>query len=290
MSLATITVLVLQSSIAGLVFTVGLGTTAQELTYLLRRPGQLIRSLVAIDLVMPALAVAAVLAFPLHSAVRVALVVLALSPVPPIIPRKLLKAGGAHDYVMALLCTVSVFAIIWIPLVGGALDRIFPADIRIPPMAVAEVVSITVLCPTLAGVAVRHFWPKLAQRAAAPLAKVATVLLLAAFALMLFKAAPAMLALLGDGTLLAMVGFVVVGLLTGHLLGGPAPGDRSALALATASRHPGVALAIAQTAVPAEKAVLAALLLYLVTSMVVTLPYVRWRQGAVVDGASSTPA
>jgi BASS family bile acid:Na+ symporter len=101
-----------------------------------------------------------------------------------------------------------------------------------------------------------------------------------------------MLALLGDGTLLAIVLFLVLGLLAGHLLGGPTPGDRSVLALATASRHPGVALVIAQLAFPTEKAVLAALLLYLVAGMIVTLPYVRWRKKALDAEAplGATPA
>jgi len=114
---------------------------------------------------------------------------------------------------------------------------------------------------------------------------VATVLLLAGLGLMLGKAAPTMLALLWDGTLLAIVIFIVFGLLAGHLLGGPTPGDRSVLALATASRHPGVAMAIAQLTVPAERSVPAALLLYLVVGMVVTLPYVSWRKKALAEEA-----
>ena len=101
-----------------------------------------------------------------------------------------------------------------------------------------------------------------------------------------------MLALLGDGTLLAILLFLALGLLVGHLLGGPTPGGRSVLALATASRHPGVALAIAQIIFPAEQSVTAALLLYLVTSMVVTAPYVRWRKKALGDEGplAATPA
>jgi len=142
-------------------------------------------------------------------------------------------------------------------------------------------VSITVLGPTLAGVVVRRLAPNLAGRIAEPLGKVASVLLLAGLALIFAKAAPAMLAQLGDGTLLAIVAFLVLGLLVGHLLGGPTPGDRSVLALATASRHPGVALAIAQLTFPAEKSVLAALLLYLLAGLVVTLPYVGWRRKAL---------
>lgn len=283
MTLAALIVLILKASIAVLVFTVGLGTKPHELTHLLRRPRQLVRSLVSMNLVMLALAVAIVLLFPLQGAVKVTLVALALSPVPPLLPKKLVKAGGGHDYVMALLFSASVFAIVWIPLAGKLLDPITPADISIPPLAVAELVSMTVLGPTLAGIVVRLLAPRLAERVAAPLAKVATVLLLAGLGLMLAKAAPAMLALLGDGTLLAIVIFVVLGLLAGHLLGGPTPGDRSVLALATASRHPGVAMAIAQLTVPAERSVPAALLLYLVVGAVVTLPYVSWRKKALAE-------
>jgi len=292
MTLAALIVLVLKASIAVLVFSVGLGTKPRELTQLLRHPGKLVRSLVSMNLVMLALAVAIVLVFPLKGAVKVTLVALALSPIPPVLPKKLLKAGGGHDYVMALLFSASIFAIIWIPFAGVVLDRIFPADISIPPVAVAKIVLMTVLGPTIAGVVVGLLAPGLAKRIAAPAATIATVLLLAGLGLILGKAAPAMLALVGDGTLLAIVVFVVLGLLAGHLLGGPTPGDRSVLALATASRHPGVALAIAQLTFPGEQSVLAALLLYLVAGMIVTLPYVRWRKKALAEGPplAATPA
>jgi BASS family bile acid:Na+ symporter len=281
MSLAELVLPALQASVAVLVFTIGLGTTPAELMHLARRPGKLVRSLVSMNLVMLAVAVGIVMVLPLAGPMKIMLVALALSPIPPILPKKLVKAGGGHDYVMALLCTASVFAIIWIPLAGEALDRIFPADITIPPTPVAMLVSMTVLGPTLAGVVMRLIAPRLAQRIAGPLGTVATLLLLCGLGLILVKAGPAMLALIGNGTLLAIVAFVLLGLVAGHLLGGPDPGDRSVLALATASRHPGVALAIAHITFPAEQAVTAAALLYLVTSIVVTVPYVAWRRKAL---------
>jgi BASS family bile acid:Na+ symporter len=292
MTLAALIVLALKASVAVVVFTVGLETKPRELTYLLRRPGQLVRSLVSMNLVMLALAVTIVLLFPLKGAVKLALVALALAPVPPLLPKKLMKAGGAHDYVMALLFSASVFAIVWIPFAGGVLDRIFPAEISIPAAAVAKLVSMTVLVPTVLGIVVRLLAPGLAERIARPASAVATVLLLAGMGLILGKAGPAMLALLGDGTLLAIVVFLVVGLLAGHLLGGPTPGERSVLALATASRHPGVALAIAHLTFPAEKSAIAALLLYLISGVIVTLPYVSWRRKALAKQTplAATPA
>jgi BASS family bile acid:Na+ symporter len=292
MTLAALIVLIMKASIAVLVFTVGLGTKPRELTLLLRRPGQLVRSLVSMNVVMLGLAVAIALLFPLKGAVRLMLVALALSPVPPILPKKLIKAGGSHDYVMALLFSASVFAILWIPFAGEILNRIFPANIDLPPLPVAKLVSMTVLGPTVVGVVVRLLAPRLAERIAAPAAGVATMLLLAGLGLILGKAGRSILALLGDGTLLAIVVFLVVGLLAGHLLGGPSPGDRSVLALATTSRHPGVALTIAQITFPAEKSVLAGLLLYLITGLVVTMPYVRWRRKALAGDTpfAATPA
>lgn len=293
MTLVQLVPLVLKTSIALVVFSVGLGATTRDLTMLVRRPGKLVGSLVSMNLVMMAIALAIALLFPVHRSVKIMLVALALSPVPPMLPKRLVKAGGGHDYVMSLLFCASVFAIFWIPFAGAVLDRLFPADINISPGPVIGVLAMTVLGPTLAGVIVRRLAPGLAGRIAAPIGKVATVLLVAGAGLIVAKAAPAMLAQIGDGTLLAIVAFTVLGLVVGHLMGGPSPGDRGVLALATACRHPAMAMTIAHLTFPAEKAVPAAVLLYLLVSLVVSLPYIAWRQKALAPEApplGATPA
>ena len=55
--------------------------------------------------------------------------------------------------------------------------------------------------------------------------------------------------------------------------------------MASATRHPGVALAIAQLNYPQEPALLAAALLFILTNLVLTAPYVAWRRkiGAARD-------
>jgi BASS family bile acid:Na+ symporter len=88
---------------------------------------------------------------------------------------------------------------------------------------------------------------------------------------------PAIVSLLGNGTLAAMVLLAAVGLAAGHLLGGPDRDDRTVLALATSSRHPGVAIAIAATCFPDdEKGVVAAVLLYLIVNALLSTPYQIW--------------
>jgi hypothetical protein len=82
--------------------------------------------------------------------------------------------------------------------------------------------------------------------------------------------------LLGNGTLLAILALTFVGLAIGHLLGGPIATDRPVLALATASRHPAVAIAILHTTHPNETLVPAAVLLDLIVVACVAGPYLGW--------------
>ena len=288
MSLAELVPLALKLSIMVMVFTIGLGAEPAELVYLLRHPGQLVRSMVAMILVMPAIAVGLVKLFDLSAPLEITLVCLALSPVPPILPKKIIKAGGSHAYVMSLLVIAAVLAIVWIPLAGMVLDQLFPAEVGIPAAPVAKLVLMTVLAPTVAGVIVRRLAPTLPERLAKPLGLVATIVLLVGIVLILIKVGPTMLALLGDGTLAAIAAFVILGLAVGHLLGGPSSGDRTVLALGAAARHPGIAMAIATMTYPAAKAVPAEILIYLLVSMAVTAPYLMWRK-KTVEGDAAHP-
>jgi BASS family bile acid:Na+ symporter len=85
-----------------------------------------------------------------------------------------------------------------------------------------------------------------------------------------------MWSLLGNGTAAALAGFVLVGLAIGHALGGPVPENRTSLAIATATRHPGVALLLARANFPEEQLVVPAVLLYLLVNAVVAIPYLLW--------------
>jgi bile acid:Na+ symporter, BASS family len=135
-----------------------------------------------------------------------------------------------------------------------------------------------VIAPLAAGIMVRHFAPRFAQRMARPVSLFAMVALLVGVLPIVFSAWPAAVSLIGDGTLAAIVVFVVAGLAAGHLLGGPDPDNRVVLALATATRHPGVAMAVAHAAAPGEKLVLGAVLWYLIVGLLVSAAYLAWRR------------
>jgi BASS family bile acid:Na+ symporter len=216
--------------------------------------------------------------FDLALAVKVAFVAMAVSPVPPILPGKQLTLGGRARYVYGLLVAASVAAVVLVPCAVEILARLFHREAHIGVGVVARLVGATVLLPLVVGLAVRHFAPGPAERVGPWASRVGTVLLVAGLLPILVAAWPGVVSLIGDGAILAMAVVVAAGLAAGHWLGGPNPDDRTALAIASSMRHPGVALAIARLNFPQEKLVAAAVLLFLLVSVIMTLPYGAWRK------------
>jgi BASS family bile acid:Na+ symporter len=269
MNLQSLILLVLKISIALNVFALGLEATLADATHLFRHPRELGRVFLSMNVVMPALALTLVLTFNLHPAVKIALVALAVSPVPPIFPKKALKSGGKGDYTVGLLVATALLAIVVIPITMEIFERISGVPLQMLPGSVAVLVFATILAPLLAGMALRAVAPAFAERVVKPLGILATVLLLMSFLPVLFASMRTILTLVGDGTLLSFAGFALVGYFVGHWLGGPEPENRPVLALATASRHPGIAVAIAHANFPEQKLAMPAILLYLLVSGIV---------------------
>ena len=189
----------------------------------------------------------------LPEAVKIALVALAIAPVPPILPRRELKAGGHADYAVGLLAVGALIAIVYVPLAVEILDRIFGRHGDVSPLAIGKIVLITILAPLLIGMAIRQWAPSAAAKGAGPVLTIGMILLVAACIPLLMATWEAVVALFGDGTVLIMALVAAGGLLLGHALGGPRPEHRIVLALSTASRHPAVALAVATSGVMQTK-------------------------------------
>ena len=292
MSLEAIIVMVLRVSVVLTVFALALGFSAEHRSHRRRNLAKLGRSLLAMYVVMPLVGVGLAVVFALHPPVKVALVALSVSPVPPLLPRKQLGAGGHATYAMWLLGTAALLAIVFVPGVMVLLGHMFNLRGHISVATVAKLVTITVLAPLVAGMLVRLFAPSLAEHLSAPISKIATLLLVAALVPILLASGPAIVSLIGNGTVLALAAFSVAGLATGHLLGGPEAADRVVLALATATRHPGVSVAIASAAFPEQKLVGPAVALYLIVTTLVSALYMAWvrrRYPSTMRGAP-TPA
>jgi BASS family bile acid:Na+ symporter len=269
--------LAFQVAIIGTVFGFGLKSTEDDLLYVVQRPGLLIRSLLSVLVVMPILAILFVKAFDLRQTVEVVLVALAISPVPPLLPQKESKAGGRRSYGIGLMLFLGLVAIVAIPLVIAILERVFSRSFTADSGAIARIILIAVLLPLVAGMTVRMLMPRIAERLEKPVRIVANGLLIVGVVVLLAVSWEAIWAAIGSGTMLALIAFVVAGLLVGHLLGGPEREHSVVLALSTACRHPAIALAVAAANYPDQRFG-GTIILYLLVSAIVCIPYVAWQR------------
>ena len=276
MNMIEVILLVLKASIMLAVFAIGLQATFADATFLFRHPSQLLRAFLSMNVLMPLVALAIAAPFDLHPAVKIALVVISVSPTPPIFPKKAHKAGGKDDYTIGLLVAVAVLSIIVIPITLEIFEKITDVPLAMQAGSVAFLVLTTILVPLLVGMAVRKIARAIADRAAKPIGIVASVLLVLSALPVLIGMASTVFSFIGDGRVLSLAAFALAGFIIGHLLGGPEPENRPVLALATACRHPAVALAIAHANFPNQKLTAAAVFLYVIISAILSGLYLLW--------------
>jgi bile acid:Na+ symporter, BASS family len=290
MNITSIILLVLKTSIMLSVFAIGLKATFADVTFLFRNPGHLFRALLSMNVLMPLIALALAATFDLHPAVKIALVAISVSPIPPVLPNKALKAGGKEDYTIGLLVAMAILSIIFIPIAIEIVDRIVEKPLAMRAGSIALLVLTTILVPLGLGLVVRAIAPRIADRFAKPISRIASLMLLLSFIPVLIVMARPMLSLVGDGTLLTLAAFAVAGLIIGHLLGGPEPENRSTLAFATSSRHPAIAIAIASANYPEQKFAVPAVILYVILCSILSALYTKWVHHEGPGGAPATAA
>jgi BASS family bile acid:Na+ symporter len=264
----------LVASIRVMLFALGLRTTADDVLYLWRRQGLLFRSLLAMYVVVPIAALVMALALDLPPVTRRALVVLGISAGAPLVPRRLLGAGGDPPYVMSLAVTSALVAIVSVPASLALFSTIFGVRVEVTPASLAWLVGRSFLLPFLGGVALRRLWPAVAvyieplTRAAALVFTVSAVLFVAAVLPLAVDS--------GWRSFAALALLTLSALAAGHLMGGPKLEDRAALAVLCATRHIGMVMLIASAG--ASRAAAAAISAYLVVALLVSTPYLLWIQ------------
>jgi bile acid:Na+ symporter, BASS family len=259
-----------------MVLGLGLAATWADVTYLLRDPRLLARSFLSMFVVMPVICVCVALYFHLPPAIKVALVALAISPVPPLVPQKEVTAGGHPAYALSLVSLAAVFSIVFVPVVSSLFGQWFDRPAEISAAKVAQIVGMTILIPLLVGIVLRARTPALAEKIARPAGVIGMALAAICVVLLLTRLWPLIYSFIGNGTVLILALIALVGTWAGHLLGGPDAWDSTVLALSTSARHPAVAITVATSAYPAGRLALAAVVLYVLVVTIVTVPYVVW--------------
>lgn len=192
---------------------------------------------------MPLAALVLVKVVTLAPAAEIGLVVVAVSAGAPLLPRKLMKIGDGA-YIFSLVVTSSLLAILlvpaWLAVLGTQL--VYPVSLR--PDRAALVLAKSFLLPLALGMVFRRLFPANAERLGSRLMAVAGLVLTVCALMLLILHWDILLAARWPG-ILTLACLVAISLAIGHLLGGPAEDDRTALAIACATRHIGIAVLVA---------------------------------------------
>ncbi|WP_172197027.1 bile acid:sodium symporter family protein [Niveibacterium sp. COAC-50] len=270
----------LKGAVAVMLLAIGAASSVRQVAYLWQRPALLSRALLAMYVLVPAAAVLIDEFVPLGKVARAALLVLAVSAGAPMLPRKL-GAIGRSPYVFSLVVTSSFLAVAFVPVWVMVLGPHFELDRQVEPLQIAMSVAQTILLPLLAGMALRAIWPAICERWADRLiAALGSLLMLMGLAMLLMFGH--MLLDVPPRSFVAMTGLLLIALVIGHLLGGPDPHERTALAITCSTRHVGLAVLVAAS-MPGPYAVLL-ITAYLLCSLIVTVPYLMWRRRSAAPG------
>lgn len=259
-----------------IMFDLGLAILPGELRWIAQRPGLMLKSVFAVLVAVPALAWLVAQVLDLPRSAEVGIMLMAISPGAPIALRRTLDAGGHQSFATALQISVAVLAIVSMPLWIAALDEYYGASATAAPQHLARQVFIVQLLPLGLGMLVRHFAAAPAARLEPNLRKLGGILLVVLLALALIDIWQVVVGA-GLRVSLAIVIATTLALGAGHMLGGPDPTTRTAVAISSAARNPGLAFLVA-TLNAAPPAITAAVLAYLVVAAFTLVPYVAWRR------------
>jgi BASS family bile acid:Na+ symporter len=271
---------VLTAAAVGTVFTVmfsvGLGIAAGDLRLAWQRPGLMLRGLFAVLVAVPALAVIVTRVLELPRMAQIGVVLMAISPGAPVALRRSLGAGGHRAFAPALQISIALLVVASMPLSIALLNDVYAGKASIAPWSVAKQVLVAQLLPLTLGMAVRRFRRPLAERFEGKLAAAGNLMLLALVAVILVNVWHVTL---DEGVRVwpAIVLTTLGAIAMGHWLGGPEPATRTAVAISSALRNPGLALLVAAFN-RAPPAITGTVLAYVLVTALLVLPYMAWRR------------
>jgi BASS family bile acid:Na+ symporter len=261
------------------VIAIGVSARPGDTLLLIRKPRLGGRAMLAMFVLVPAFVLLLTAMFPLARPLRAALLALAVSPMPPIILQQEIEAGGDADYSVGLQILGTGFSILVVPVMLVVVESVFGVTGSFDPFAMSRILLASVALPLGIGMLLGRLLPGWRRLISLWAGRIGNAALLIAAVAVLFVIWPDMLRLIGGGVLVVTSLIIAFALAVGHWLGGPDPGNRGALAVACAARHPAVAIALSTAVFPTYSTPIVAVIeLFLIANIIITIPYMRWRR------------
>lgn len=276
--------LLVSATLFAIMFALGLSLSGDKLDLVRERPALFARVLLGSCLLVPLVALV-LLKLPLSAALsqpaRFAIALMAACPSAPLTLRKAGKSSGNRQLAAQLQVSAAVLAIVSIPLMAEVFTQTYEIQgWDIGPRDVALQISSAQLLPLASGMLLRRWRPAWALRWEGLFDQLANALLLLLIVTVLVKTGHLLVPFLARSALALgfMAVMVVASLAIGHLLSGSDPQERTTTALVTSMRNPGLALLLAGTYASGMEGLKIAILAYLLTTVLISVPYLRWRR------------
>lgn len=272
-SITSLCINLVKLTLFSLMLSLGVTLRIEQILLLWQRPGLLNRSILAIVVVVPMLVVLAVLCFRLPQEVKVGLILIAIAPGTSL-TFHLPQYNRSQPYAIALQATVSLLAVITVPLTIAILQKFFPPEAQISPLTVVQQLAVAQFLPLMLGTTLRYCWSALADNLETLVTQAANVLFCLLIICVLAQQLDAVLQI-------GIVPLVVIGLLAlislwvGHFLGGRESSTRMTLATTAATHSASLALFIAALNLP-HLSVSPAITVYVLVSGALTIAYLTW--------------
>lgn len=219
----------------------GMSLTMKQIVDPLRNTSLVILALVANFILVPIVAYALTLIFPLNESIATGLILLSTAAGAPFLPKLVEMAKGNTAFSVGLMVLLMVVTIIYLPLVLPLLL----SGVEVSAWDIAQSLIFMMLIPLAIGLFVKARYEDAAakiQPTFGQAANLAIIVLLVLGVVLNFKD---MIALVGSWGILAGIIFVVVALMAGYFTGGSDSGVKSVMGLGTAQRNISAALVVA---------------------------------------------
>jgi BASS family bile acid:Na+ symporter len=269
--------IVVTLALVELMVAIGLGVTVAEVLGVARNRRLVAQAALANYVCVPAAAIGLLLLFRAEPMVAAGFLIAVVCPGAPFGPPFTALAKGNAAVAVGLMVVLAGSSALAAPLLlAGLLPWLTGSDsLNVPAGKMVVTLLATQLLPLCAGMAVRHWRPKLATRLSKPANRLSTILSLSMIVLILAVHYPTLLAIRPRGYV-GMLALVASALAAGWLLGLPKSGYRKALAITTSVRNVGVSLVIATSSFPGTPAVTATLAFGLFQTIVMALVAAGW--------------
>jgi BASS family bile acid:Na+ symporter len=219
----------------------GLSLTIKQVVDPLKNTRLVLLALAANFILVPLVAYALTLLFPLSDPLRIGLILLSTAAGAPFLPKLVEIAKGNTAFSVGLMVLLMVATIIYLPLVLPMLL----GDVQVNPWDIAQSLIFMMLIPLAVGLFVKARYDETAAKLQPTFGQASNIAILVLLVLGIVLNFSDMIALVGSWGILAGIIFLVIALAAGYFMGGSDPSTRSVMGLGTAQRNISAALVVA---------------------------------------------